>query len=285
MNIQYSLVNDYFRDIRDIPLLSAEEERGLAVAARRGHAEAKERLVVANLWLVVKIARSYVGFGMPFEDLVGEGNVGLLKAVNLFDPHFGTRLSTYADWWIRQAIREAFVNTSHTIRLPQHMARLLRKFHRTKQALRQSTGRVPTVDEVAGAMGLSDRQKQFLLKAQVARRAMVSSSSHGDLGDRFLGSLADERQTAEEDQVARDECEAVMRRMTRLDQYEREVITYRFGLGDKAPMSLGEIGKLMGISKQGVHYIEARAKSKLGMAHATAAWTQRTNNDHTSLSQ
>src|SRR5262249_43694400 len=124
---QEGLANDYVRDIRDIPLLSAEEERSLAEAARRGDAQAKEPMVVANLRLVVKIARGYVGFGMPFEDLVGEGNLGLLKAVNRFDPLFGTRFSTYADWWIRQAIREAFVNTSHTIRLPQHMARLLRK--------------------------------------------------------------------------------------------------------------------------------------------------------------
>src|SRR4029453_18040253 len=139
-----------------------------------------------------------------------------------FDPDFGTRFSTYAAWWIKQAIREAFVNTSHTIRLPQHMVRLLRKFHRTERALHQATGRVPTADEVAGALGLSDRQKQFLLKARVAKRAMVSSSSHGDLGESFLASLADKRRTADEDQATRDEREAMIRRMTRLDPEERD---------------------------------------------------------------
>jgi RNA polymerase primary sigma factor len=268
---QQGPVKDYARDIRDIPLLSAEEERSLAEAARRGDAEARERMVVANLGLVVMIARSYVGLGIPFEDLVGEGNLGLLKAVNRFDPHFGTRFSTYAAWWIKQAIREAFVNTSHRIRLPQHMVRLLRKFHRTRRALHQATGRVPTVDEVADAMGLSDRKKQLLLKAQVAKMTRVSSSYHGGWGDCFLGSVADERRTAAEDQAAHDECEAVIRRMTRLDQFEKDVIAYRFGLGGEAPMSLSETGKRMGISKQRTHKIEARAKQKLSLAQAEVA--------------
>jgi RNA polymerase primary sigma factor len=272
--VQRETAIDFARDIRDNPPLSVEEERSVAEAARRGDAQAKERLVLSCLWLVVKVARGYVGRGIPFEDLVGEGNLGLLKAVNRFDPHFGTRFNTYADWWIRQAIREAFVNTLHTIRVPGHMARILRGFNRTKRALHQTVGREPTVDEVAGAMGLSDRQKQLLLKARVAQRTVTSSSSNGDLEDCLLSSLIDKRQTADEDQAARDECEAVIRRVTRLDPDERAVITRRFGLGDEAPMSLSEIGKLMGLSKQGVHSIEGHARHKLSVAHTRAARAQ-----------
>jgi RNA polymerase primary sigma factor len=265
---------DYARDIRNFGPLSAEDERRLAEAAKLGDAKARERMVHSCLWLVVKIARSYVGLGMPLEDLVGEGNVGLLKAVNLFDPKFGTRFSTHATWWIKQAIREAFINTSHTIRVPNYMARLLREFHRTKRALHQATGREPTVDEVAGALGLSDRQKQFLLHAQVAKGTKVSSSYEAGLGDCFLGSLPDTRQARDTDPVSRDECDALIRRMRWLEPDEYSVITRRFGLGGEAPMSLSEIGKLMGISKQSVHHIEARAKNKLSVRRRTAAQSQ-----------
>jgi RNA polymerase primary sigma factor len=268
-------VFDYARDIKNFRPLSAEDERGLVEAAKRGDAEVKDRLVHSCLWLVVKIARSYVGLGMPLEDLVGEGNLGLLKAANRFDPKFGTRFSTYATWWIKQSISEAFLNRFHTIRVPRHMARILSDFNRTKRALHQTTGREPTVDEVAAALDLSDRQKHLLVQAQVAKAIRVSSSYEAVLGDRFLGSVPDTSQSVDVDEAARDECAAIIRRMRWLDPDEYSVITRRFGLGGEAPMSLREIGKLMGMSKQGVHNIEARAKNKLSVGHRDTAQAQR----------
>src|SRR3954447_4031564 len=139
----------YYRDISQVSLLSAEEEKELAEAISRGDRDARSRLIQANLRLVVKIARDYAGRGMALEDLIGEGNLGLIRAAEEYDPRFGTRFSTYASYWIKQAIRHALINTSATIRLPAHMVNLLTKWRRTERALTREFGCAPTSDQIA----------------------------------------------------------------------------------------------------------------------------------------
>src|SRR5260221_636229 len=149
-------LNLYLREIKDGPLLSAIEERQLAEAIAQGDRDARARMIKSNLRLVVKIARDYLGRGMVLDDLIGEGNLGLIRAAEEFDPRFGTRFSTYASYWIKQAIRHALINTSATIRLPAHMVGLLTKWRRAERALTPEFGYPPTFDEVASFLHLSE---------------------------------------------------------------------------------------------------------------------------------
>ncbi len=149
----------YLRQIRDDSLLSAAEERELAEAIKAGDSDARSRMIRANLRLVVKIARDYTGRGMSLDDLIGEGNLGLIRAAEDFDPRFGTRFSTYASYWIKQAIRHALTNTTATIRLPAHMVTLLSKWRKAERALTRELGQSPTFDQIATALGLSDAQR------------------------------------------------------------------------------------------------------------------------------
>src|SRR3954451_24945123 len=147
-------LNLYLREIKDGPLLSAAEERELAEAIARGDRVARARMIQANLRLVVKIARDYLGRGMVLDDLIGEGNLGLIRAAEEFNPRFGTRFSTYASYWIKQGIRHALTNTAATIRLPAHMVTLLSKWRKAERAMYRDLGRMPGFDEVADALGL-----------------------------------------------------------------------------------------------------------------------------------
>src|SRR5947209_2359590 len=169
----------YYQDINQITLLSAAEERELADAIARGDRDARGRMIKANLRLVVKIARDYVGRGLVLDDLVGEGNVGLIRAAEEYDPRFGTRFSTYASYWIKQAIRHALINTTATIRLPAHMYSLLTKWRRAERLLCRQQGGPPSFDEVAAYLGLSETQKGLVAKAHRARQLKLESG----LGD------------------------------------------------------------------------------------------------------
>ena len=144
-------LNLYLRDIRDDALLTAAEERELAAAIALGDEKARRRLIECNLRLVVRIARDYVGRGIPLDDLIGEGNLGLIRAAQEFDPRFGTRFSTYAGYWIKQAIRHALINTTPTIRLPAHMVGLMTRWRRAERAMQRDLGREPSFDEIATA--------------------------------------------------------------------------------------------------------------------------------------
>src|SRR5271169_3218364 len=159
----------YLMEIKDDALLTAAEECELADAIARGDREARTRMIQANLRLVVKIAREYVGRGLVFDDLIGEGNLGLIRATEEFDPRFGTRFSTYAAYWIKQAIRHALINTTSTIRLPAHMIGLLTKWRRAERTLYREWGRVPNFDELSSFLGLSETQKSLVAKAHLAR--------------------------------------------------------------------------------------------------------------------
>lgn len=253
----------YFRDINQVSLLSAAEERDLAAAIARGDSDARARMIQANLRLVVKIARDYLGRGLVLDDLIGEGNLGLIRAAEEFDPRYGTRFSTYASYWIKQAIRHALINTTSTIRLPAHMVGLLTKWRRAERLLRRDLGRPPTFDEIAGALGLTEAQKELVAKAQRASALKLE----GSLGDE------DESWSADE---AMDGCEApgaalesaddrseLFRRMERLDERERQVLSMRFGLAGELPLTLKEIGRRLGVTREWVRKIELRAVSKL----------------------
>jgi len=253
----------YFRDINQVSLLSAAEERDLAEAIARGDRDARSRMIEANLRLVVKIARDYLGRGMLIDDLIGEGNLGLIRAAEDFDPGFGTRFSTYASYWIKQSIRHALINTSTTIRLPAHMFGLLTKWRRAERLLFRERGGVPSFDEVAAYLGLTENQKGLVAKARRASHLKLE----GNLGDEDVSWSLDELMNCSQApetamEISEDRTE-VLRRLDRLDERERLVISLRFGLQDGAPLTLKEIGRRIGVTREWVRKIEIRAVSKL----------------------
>ncbi len=279
----YSVPNDlhtYFRDINQASLLSAAEERELAEAIARGDCDARTRMIEANLRLVVKIARDYLGRGMLIDDLIGEGNLGLIRAAEEFDPRFGTRFSTYASYWIKQAIRHALINTSTTIRLPAHMFGLLTKWRRAERLLCRERGSAPSFDEVAAHLGLTDNQKSLVAKARRASQLKLESS----LGDEDASWSPEEAiscsQAPENIMESSEDRAEILRRLDRLDERERLVISLRFGLLDESPLTLKEIGRRIGVTREWVRKIELRAVSKLTAAAppASSARTRPTKN-------
>ena len=267
----------YFRDINQSSLLSAAEERELADAIARGDRDARSRMIEANLRLVVKIARDYLGRGMLLDDLIGEGNLGLIRAAEEFDPGFGTRFSTYASYWIKQAIRHALINTTSTIRLPAHMFGLLTKWRRAERLLCREHGSAPSFDEVASYLGLTENQMSLVAKARRASQIRLESS----LGDEDTSWSPDESMSCSQGpatamEMSEDRTE-ILRRLDRLDERERLVISLRFGLQNETPLTLKEIGRRIGVTREWVRKIEIRAVSKLTAAAApTSPATVRT---------
>jgi RNA polymerase primary sigma factor len=258
-----SSLSTYLREIRNDPLLSAAEERTLAASIAGGDQEARSRMIQANLRLVVKIAREYFGRGMTLDDLIGEGNLGLIRATEEYDPLFGTRFSTYASYWIKQAIRHALINTASTIRLPAHMVGLLTKWRRAERTLTRDSGFPPTTEQVAICLGLTDAQKVLVEKARRARQLRLESGG-GEGGGSWSPdeSMAD-HEPPDAQLEADDERQNLMRRLERLDARERAIIALRFGLGGEAPLTLKEVGKRLGVTREWVRKIEIRAVRKL----------------------
>jgi RNA polymerase primary sigma factor len=260
-----SLLNTYLREIRDDALLTAAEERSLAVAIANGDKEARVRMIKANLRLVVKIAREYLGRGMVLDDLIGEGNLGLIRAAEEFDPGFGTRFSTYASYWIKQAIRHALINTTATIRLPAHMVGLLTKWRRAERALTREFGCPPTADQVAVSLGLTDAQKGLVDKARRARQLRLESGGGEDGGAWSPDESPDDDDSVAPDALleADDERQNLLRRLDRLDARERAILSLRFGLEGEDPLTLKEVGRRLGVTREWVRKIEIRAVRKL----------------------
>ena len=251
----------YLREIRDDALLSAAEECSLARAIAGGDLEAKSRMIRANLRLVVKIARDYAHRGMSLDDLIGEGNLGLIRATEEFDPGFGTRFSTYASYWIKQAIRHALTNTSATIRLPAHMVLLLSKWRKAERAFYREFGHSPTSDQVAVTLGLSEPQRVLVERARKASQLRIEG------GDDENGWSPDEagdgREGPDAAMEADDDRRELLGRLDRLDDRERTIISLRFGLEGDAPMTLKEVGQRLGVTREWVRKIEVRAVKKL----------------------
>jgi RNA polymerase primary sigma factor len=263
----------YFQEINETALLSAAEERELAEAIARGDEGARSRMIEANLRLVVRIARDYMGRGMVLDDLIGEGNLGLIRAAEDYDPQFGTRFSTYASYWIKQAIRHALINTTATIRLPAHMFGLLTKWRRAERTLRRDTGHSPSFEEIADHLGLSEMQKNLVAKAHRATQLKLESSLGTDEGPWSADECMDGGQSPEITLELNDERDGVLRRMDRLDDRERMVLSLRYGLDGETPLTLKEIGRRLGITREWVRKIELRAVSKLEQPAATAETT------------
>jgi RNA polymerase sigma factor (sigma-70 family) len=257
------LIALYLQEISRVKLLTAEEEQELARRVQAGDPEAERRLVEANLRLVVKIARRYLRRGLSLLDLIEEGNVGLLHAARKFRPDRGTRFSTYATWWIRQAVVRALANQARTIRLPVHVEALLGQYHRHRNALTQKLGRPPTVEEVAAEMG---RPAAELEQLESLRQHPVSLDKPNP-GD-GKGSLGD---TVEDPNAVPEASLAAMLRaradlagvLQDLPDRERTVVTLRFGLGGEEPLTLERIGSRLGLTRERVRQIETAALEHL----------------------
>jgi RNA polymerase primary sigma factor len=253
----------YLREIKDESLLTAAEECTLAGAIASGDIDARTRMIQANLRLVVKIALDYTGRGMVLEDLIGEGNLGLIRAAEEFEPRFGTRFSTYASYWIKQAIRHALINTTSTIRLPAHMVGLLTKWRRAERSLYREWGRVPSFEELATFLGLSETQKSLVAKAHRARHLKLGSNVGSGTEHWTPEELGNRYEPVESLMEAEEDREMLLHRLERLDHRERTVLALRYGLEGELPLTLKEIGRRLGVTREWVRKIEIRAVSRL----------------------
>ena len=257
-------VRMYLKEIGKVPLLSAEEEIELAKRMELGDQEAKKRLAEANLRLVVSIAKRYVGRGMLFLDLIQEGNLGLIKAVEKFDYRKGYKFSTYATWWIRQAITRAIADQAKTIRVPVHMVETINKVVRARRTLTQELGREPSNKEIAEMLGEDeDRVTEIMSFSQdpVSMEAPVGDEDDSHLGDFVQDSNA---LSPEENAIAEMRNKQISLAMKDLTDREQEVITLRFGLDGNQPHTLEEVGQMFHVTRERIRQIEAKALRKLG---------------------
>jgi len=262
-------------------LLTAEQEVELALAIRQGDKEARTRMIVANRGLVVAIARNFVGRGLPLEDLVGEGNLGLIRATQDFDPAYGLRFSIYASYWIRQAIRDSLVRTANSIRLPHHMFGMVSRWRRTERELQQKSGAVPTPEQVSREMGLADRQYSLVQRALRALHFVPGGSEELHK----LDCEADWR-TAPDDRMATEEDLLFLKRMLDgLYEWEREVLTLRFGLGAGQPLTHRELGLRLGCSPEWASKLVSRMLQKLERRASGARSLASCSGDQTILSR
>jgi RNA polymerase primary sigma factor len=256
----------YLREIGQTPLLTPQEEIDLAARIKKGDREAETLMIKANLRLVVKIARDYANLGLPSLDLISEGNIGLMKAVERFDPAMGGKLSTYAAWWIKQAIKRALASQSKTIRLPVHLVYKISKIRRASLQMSDELGREPSDDELAQEIGIS-RSKVSQLKTVSIRPASLDAPiSHDDSAE--LGeTVGDEgAQTPFEllrDKDLRDEVSDLFEV---LDDRERKIIFQRFGLDGGKPKTLEEVGKKFGVTRERIRQVQNIALAKLRRA-------------------
>lgn len=259
----------YLSEIDQTPLLTADDEKTLAADVLAGDTESRDHMVRANLRLVVNIARSYSGRGLAMEDLVAEGNLGLLRAVEGFDPSMNTRFSTYAAFWIRQSIKRAIINTAKTVRVPAYMAELLTKWRRASNKLTDELGRPPTHEEVAELLGLSKKKLSVIKEAiRVATAGMQGDAGGEERGIEEL--LADSRVGAPDASLVEgDTLKRVMQLMAGMDPRESAVLRMRFGLDDQDPKTLKEIGEKLGLTRERVRQIENDALAKLADGVAT----------------
>lgn len=256
-------VRMYLKEIGTVPLLSVEEEYRLAVRKSQGDEVAKQRLIEANLRLVVSIAKRYTGRGMSFLDLVQEGNLGLIKGVEKFDPEKGFKLSTYATWWIRQSVTRALADQARTIRVPVHMVETINKMSKMERKLTLELGYEPSIKELADHLDMSEEKVQEIM--QIAREPASLETPIGEEDDSNLGDfVADSNVVSPEGNV-----ESVMLRehidtlLGDLKERERQVIMLRFGLEDGHPRTLEEVGKEFNVTRERIRQIEAKALRKL----------------------
>jgi RNA polymerase primary sigma factor len=258
-----SPLETYLREINETSLLSSDDEHELAIAIGNGDLHARDRMVRANLRLVVNIARGYTGKGLSLQDLIEEGNLGLLRAVEGFDPAIGTRFSTYASYWIKQSIKRALINSAKTIRIPAYMVELLSKWRRATTRLAEELGRTPTPEEIARVLGLP-RKKLPIIKKAIRIYNLTPQTDQADAGWSLGEMVQDERmRTPEDEMVENDNLTHVMHQLQTMDQREATVLRMRFGLDGHEPRTLKEIGESLGLTRERVRQIETEALGKL----------------------
>jgi RNA polymerase primary sigma factor len=256
-------VKMYLKDIGRVPLLSADEELELAKLMGEGDVEAKNKLINANLRLVVSIAKRYVGRGMQFLDLIQEGNLGLMKAVDKFDYKKGFKFSTYATWWIRQAITRSIADQARTIRIPVHMVETINKLVKVSRLLLQEYGREPTQAEIAEKMGISEERVIEIQK--IAQDPVSLETPIGEEDDSHLGDFIEDTNVtapidAAEAKMLKEQVEEIL---NTLAPREAMVLILRYGLRDNRPRTLEEVGKVFNVTRERIRQIEAKALRRL----------------------
>ena len=256
-------VRMYLKEIGKVPLLSSDEEIELAKRIEEGDEEAKQRLAEANLRLVVSIAKKYVGRGMLFLDLIQEGNLGLIKAVEKFDYRKGFKFSTYATWWIRQAITRAIADQARTIRIPVHMVETINKLIRVSRQLLQELGREPSPEEIAERMELPVERVMEIMK--ISQEPVSLETPIGEEDDSHLGDFIQDDNIATPAEAASYTLlrEQLVEVLATLQERERRVLCLRFGLEDGRPRTLEEVGKEFNVTRERIRQIEAKALRKL----------------------
>jgi RNA polymerase primary sigma factor len=254
----------YLREIGQVPLLTPQEEVQLAARIKVGDRHARTKMIKANLRLVVKIAHDYSNFGLPLLDLISEGNIGLMKAVERFDPAKGGKLSTYAAWWIKQSIKRALANQSKTIRLPVHLVDKISKMKRVSMRMAEELGRDPSDYELAERLGMSPAKVSQLRTVSIRPASLDAPVGDNEDGTEFSEIVGDENAATPyeflNDHTMRDE---VRRLVTHLDAREAEILNLRFGLDGQKPLTLEDVGKKFKVTRERVRQLQNIALNKL----------------------
>jgi RNA polymerase primary sigma factor len=259
-----SPLETYLREITGTVLLTPDEEQDIARAVDAGDMEARDLMIRSNLRLVVNIARSYTGRGLGLQDLIEEGNLGLLRAVEGFDPSMGTRFSTYASYWIKQSIKRALINSSKTIRIPAYMVEILAKWQRANIRLLDDLGRTPTHEEIARLIGLP-RKRLLLIKKAILINSLVPQFDQPELGWTLSELIADKRRyRPDEAMQTSDNLTYVMEQIELMDPRDATVLKMRYGIGGHEIRTLKEIGARLGLTRERVRQIEIEVLNRLG---------------------
>ena len=256
----------YLREISQVPLLTPAEEVKLASQIKRGNKRAREKMITANLRLVVKIAHDFSTFGLPLLDLISEGNIGLMKAVERFDPKKGGKLSTYASWWIKQSIKRALANQSKTIRLPVHLVDKIGKIRRVAARMTEELGREPSSEELAEELGLAVAKVSHLKNVAVrpaSLDARINADDDTPFGDLVSDEKAEDPFATLRDKDLRNE---IVDLLDVLDARERRIISYRFGLDGGRERTLEEVGKKFGVTRERIRQLQNIALLKMRKA-------------------